>query len=68
MKRELELQFGGSVVGFSSLTVDTESCLGQGVSIQLSTVNKGHYGFNNFFPCKEVTPILEVLKYILAWG
>ena len=29
-QRELELQFSGSVVHFSSLTIDTGKCLGQG--------------------------------------
>ena len=29
-QRELELQFAGCIVPFSSLTVDTDNCLGQG--------------------------------------
>ena len=32
-KRELELQFGSSVIQFSSLTVDIDNCLGQGMHI-----------------------------------
>ena len=29
-QRELELQFTGSIIEFSNLTVDTDNCLGQG--------------------------------------
>ena len=37
---ELELQFAGSVVEFSSLTVDTGSCLGQGMYIRYNEVRR----------------------------
>ena len=30
-QRELELQFAGSIIQFSKLTVDTDNCLGQGI-------------------------------------
>ena len=30
-------------------------------------LNKGHYGANNFVPCREVVPISEV-NNILEWG
>ena len=32
--------------------------------------NKGHYGANDFVPCREVIPMSEVKQYtkVLAWG